>query len=165
MDEKIRFDYNPDSDTLKEVLKFVQQSIIKTNAVLVGGMAIDSALQLKGSKIYDPTINIPDYDFFHNDSVNIAYDLVKILMKMFPKTNVDVVRAVHTTTMRVRVNWYTVADITFIPKEIFDKLTTIEFKGMRIIHPNYSIMDQLDALSRPYINPPREVVNHRWEKD
>lgn len=165
MDEKIRFDYNPDSEKLKKALKFVQQYIIKTNAILVGGMALDSALQLKGSKIYDPKVTIPDYDFMHYDSVNISYDLVKILQKMFPDSNVDVVRAVHTTTMRVRVNWVVVADMTYLPKEIFDKINTLEFRGMRIIHPGYTMMDQLDALSRPYINPPREVINHRWEKD
>ena len=165
MDEKIRFDYNPDADKLKAALKFVQQYIIKTGAVLVGGMAIDSALQMKGTRIYDPEVTIPDYDFFHYDSVNSSYELVKILQKMFPDSNVDVVRAVHTTTMRVRLQWYVVADMTYIPKDIFDKLDTIEFKGLKIIHPSYSVMDQLDALSRPFINPPREVVNHRWEKD
>ena len=82
MDEKIRFDFNPDAAKLKEALKFVRQYIIKTNSILVGGMAIDSALQLKGTRIYDPEITIPDYDFMHHDSVNISYDLVKILMKM-----------------------------------------------------------------------------------
>lgn len=165
MDEKIRFDYNPDADKLKKALKFVQQYIIKTNSILVGGMALDSALQLKGSRIYDPEITIPDYDFMHHDSVNISYDLVKILTKMFPDENVDVVRAVHTTTMRVRLNWVVVADLTYVPKNIFDEIRIIEFKGMRVIHPSYTILDQLDALSRPYINPPREVVNHRWQKD
>jgi hypothetical protein len=165
MDEKIRFDFNPDAAKLKEALRFVQQYIIKTNSILVGGMALDSALQLKGSRIYDPEITIPDYDFMHHDSVNISYELVKLVQKMFHDSNVDVVRAVHTTTMRVRLNWVVIADITFVPKEIFDKIKIIEFKGMRIIHPSYSMMDQLDALSRPYINPPREVVNHRWEKD
>jgi hypothetical protein len=165
MDEKIRFDYNPDADKLKKALKFVQQYIIKTNAILVGGMALDSALQMKGSKIYDPATSIPDYDFFHQDSVNSSYELVKILKKMFPDSTVDVVRAVHTTTMRVRLQWVVVADMTYMPKSVFDKIKTLEFKGMKIIHPGYTIMDQLDALSRPYINPPREVVSHRWEKD
>jgi hypothetical protein len=165
MDEKIRFDFNPDAAKLKEALKFVRQYVIKTNSILVGGMALDSALQLKGTRIYDPEVTIPDYDFMHPDSVNISYDLVKIVQKMFQDSHVDVVRAVHTTTMRVRLNWVVIADITYVPKNIFDKIYIIEFKGMKIIHPSYTIMDQLDALSRPYINPPREVVTHRWKKD
>lgn len=165
MNEKIQFDHNPDVDKLKLALKFVQKYIIKTNSILVGGMSLDSALQLKGSKIYDPEITIPDYDFIHPDSVNISYDLVKIFKKMFIDTNIDVVRAIHTTTMRVRLNLVVVADISYMPKEIFNNIQTLEFKGMRIIHPSYTMMDQLDSLSRPYINPPREVINHRWEKD
>lgn len=164
MEEFIRYKFNPNNKELKEALKFVQQYIIKTNSILVGGMALDSALQLKGSRIYDPATTIPDYDFFHYDSVNNAYNLVELLTKR-GFTNVDVVRAVHTTTMRVRVNWVVVADMTYIPKELFDKISTLEFKGMRIIHPAYTMMDQLDSLSRPYINPPMEVASHRWSKD
>jgi hypothetical protein len=164
MDEKIRFEYNPNVSELKDALVEVYKYIIKTNSILVGGMALDSALQLKGDKIYDQRVTVPDYDFMNPDSVNISYDLVDVLHKK-GFSNVDVVKAVHTTTMRVRVNWYVVADITYIPKDIFDKISTLEFKGMRTIHPAYTMMDQLDSLSRPYVNPPLEVALGRWEKD
>jgi hypothetical protein len=73
--------------------------------------------------------------------------------------------------MRVRVNYTSVADITYLPIEIFNSLPILEFplkgtnKSLKFRHPHMQMIDQHRALSLPYENAPREVILHRWKKD
>ena len=144
-------------------LGLVKKYVIANKLIIVGGMAIDMALRLKGSKLYDDNV-LPDYDFYsakyHVDAYKIAETLNSAGLK-----NISVINANHTSTMRVRVNYTVVADVTYMPKTIFDKLPTLLYRDVRIIHPHYQLIDQHRALSLPYENPPWEVIIHRWKKD
>lgn len=160
----IRFNANPYSDILIDALSIVRKFIVHTESILVGGMSIDIALKQVGHQGIYSDNEIPDYDFLHHDSVNIAYDLAVLLINKNIK-NVNVISAIHTSTMKVRVATYTVADITYSSKEQFDKIKYIQYKGMKVAHPIYSIIDQMDALTHPYHYPPLESINYRLEKD
>lgn len=144
-------------------LGLVRKYIEEHNLILVGGAAIDFALRLKGTQIYADD-ELPDYDFYsteyHIDSYKIAEKLHKAGLK-----NISIINANHTSTMRVRVNYTVVADVTYMPKKIFDTLPTMRYRDLTIIHPHYQYIDQHRALSLPYENPPWEVISHRWKKD
>lgn len=159
----LRFNKNQQRDILLKALDHVRHFIIKRKLILVGGMSIDCNLRLKNMKLYDDD-QIPDYDFYSSENAEDAYLLGSELCTAgFPQ--IDVITAIHTTTMKVRVDGNVVADITYMPKKIFDTIRTHEFKGMRIIHPWYTMMDQWRSLSLPYENPPNEVITERWNKD
>ena len=49
-------------DNITDALTIVKQFIISNDLILVGGMAIDFALKLKGDQIYTDD-QLPDYDF------------------------------------------------------------------------------------------------------
>lgn len=158
----LRFLKNPLKSVLLEALEYVKHFLIKRNLILVGGMSIDCSLRLKNLKLYGDD-EIPDYDCY-SPMVSDAYLLASELCnKKFP--SVDVLSAIHTTTMRVRVDGNVVADITYMPPKLFEKLRTQEFQGLKIIHPFYNMMDQFRSLSCPYENPPNEVITERWNKD
>ena len=144
-------------------LGIVKKYIINHNLIIVGGMAIDMALRLKGSNLYENDA-LPDYDFYsceyHKDAYQIAEQLTQAGL-----SNISVINANHISTMRVRVNFTVVADVTYIPKNIFDKLPFIMYRGIKIIHPHYQMIDQHRSLSNPYENAPWEVITHRWKKD
>jgi hypothetical protein len=144
-------------------LGLVKKYIMDTGLIIVGGMAIDLALKLKGTKLYEDDV-LPDYDFYSPEYHKDAYKLAEKL-KQSGLDNISVVNANHISTMRVRVNYTVVADVTYIPKNIFDNLPFIMFRGIKIIHPHYQIIDQHRALSLPYENSPWEVILHRWKKD
>lgn len=144
-------------------LEIVKQFIIDRKLILVGGMAIDLALKLKGDRIYSDD-QLPDYDFYSPQHVDDAYKLSEILCTKGFK-NVSCIQAMHITTMRVRVNFETVADITYCPKSIFVKIPTLQYHDLKIVHPHYQMIDQHNALSIPFENPGREVIFHRWKKD
>lgn len=172
--EYIVFQHDPNKDMMLKTLEIVRDFIAEKKLVITGGMAIDFALKLKGSKLYDDN-TIPDYDFFSPEHSNDAFELGKILCEKIPglfpdnDANIDVIPATHVTTMRVRLNFISVADITYLPIQVFKNLPTLEFTidGKRILfrHPHMQMIDQHRALSLPYEHSPHEVILHRWTKD
>lgn len=161
--ELLRLNKSQDSQEILKALGIVHDYIIKNKLIVAGGMSIDCALRLKGLKLY-PDDALPDYDFFSPNHAANSYEVAQILCEN-GFTEVDVINATHVTTMRVRVCGVFVADITYIPNDVFKDIMTLEYKGMRVLHPYYIIMDQYDSLSNPYKNAPREVINQRWKKD
>lgn len=152
-------DYQYQNQALEIVLAFIK----KKKNILVGGQAIDYALRLKGESIYDEE-EIPDYDFYSTTPYQDAIELGNILCR-HNLPEISVIRAMHITTMRVRVNFYPVADITYCPPAVYEELQTLNYKGIRIIHPHVQMIDSHHSLSYPYENPSMEVIFHRWAKD
>jgi hypothetical protein len=144
----------------------VKDFAIRKGLIVYGGTAIDFALRLKGSKIYeDDTLAVPDLDFYSPDSIGDAYELTEILYNAgFVGTTAR--QAVFISTMHVDIgeNHY-VADFSYYPKKLFVNLPILEYEGMKIIHPDYQRIDIHSSLSFPYDNPPMEVIFHRWKKD
>ena len=62
-----------------------------------------------------------------------AYDLGEILCND-NFINVSVIPAYHPMTMRVRINFESVADITFCPKNIYDHIPYLTYKNIRFVY-------------------------------
>lgn len=150
-------------DKLSAGFKIVEDYIKQHKLILVGGMAIDYALKLKGSKLYEEN-TLPDYDCFSVDFYKDAYKLGKILCES-KLTGIDAIGARHLTTFKVRLEFEPMADITYISKNIYDKLPTLNYNGYVIIHPWYQMINQHHALCNPFRNAPTEVFAQRWKKD
>ena len=162
--EYLVFQKNIQKNNLVKALDIVKQYIIDKKLILTGGMAIDLALKKKGSQLYDEN-TIPDYDFYSFNFQNDAYEIGKLLC-LSDLPNISVINATHITTMRVRVDFEAVADITYIPKNIYDKIPTIKNKdGILFEHPHYKMINMHKALSYPYANHPNDVILQRYEKD
>lgn len=159
-------EYKDKNNYFKKELRFcydvVESFIRRQNRVLVGGMAIDMALKLKGSKLYN--VEKIDYDFlspeFHRDAYAIANELAEKF------DNIDAIGALHVSTMRVRYKFMPVADITYQSPNLFDKLLTLDYDGFRIVHPKVQFIDQLISVSNMLDNPPMEAFfSDRLTKD
>lgn len=154
---------NTDAPAADRALDVVRRFIVERGLILYGGQAIDFALRLKGSGIYPPH-QTPDYDFFSPRSVDDAYELAdRLVAAGFP--NVGAIPAIHVQTMRVVTDFIYVADISYAPPEVFDRLPTVSYAGMRVLHPDYQRTDMHLALCFPFNNPPREDIFHRYAKD
>lgn len=154
-----------DGPMLDRALELVRKFVAARRLILFGGLAIDFALRLRGAAIY-PDDERPDYDMLSPTSVRDAYDLADELHRAgFP--NVGAIRAMHTQTMRVRVDFRAVADVGYMPPDVYARLsaTALEFRGLRSVHPDYQRIDMHRALCYPFNNAPTEDVFHRWRKD
>jgi len=156
-------EHNIDKDLISKALNVVKQYIIDNQLIIFGGLAIDYALRLYGSSIYMDE-ELPDYDCLSNTNVDDAYNLGEILNNLGFE-NVKVIRAKHPETMRVRVNLITVADISYSPLKFYTSYKTLNYKQMRILHPDIQRMDMHLGYCNPFNNAPMEDIFNRWEKD
>jgi hypothetical protein len=163
--EKLVFDTYKNKDSVVAALRVVRAFIIEKKLLLTGGMAIDMALKHTGSDGIYADETLPDYDFFSPEFHTHAYELgQKLCAAGMP--NVSIINAVHVLTMRVRVNFDVVADITYMDPKIFSKIGRIVVAdGVNVVHPYFIMSTQCISLSSPYSGYPREAIMQRWEKD
>jgi len=154
---------SPIYPNIKNALAVVQDFIKSKNRVLYGGMAIDFALKKSGHKgLYGPEV-IPDYDFMSPDFFQDSIELADIFHKAGFES-ISAINARHVNTRRVRISFIPVADISYMPHEIYKNLPTLEYEGMRFVHPDFQRMDLHRELSYPFEGSPLEVVHFRTRK-
>lgn len=152
-----------DGPMIDRALALVREFIVERERIAYGGFAIDCALRLRGARLY-PDNKRPDYDFLSPDSVGDAYDLAdRLVAAGFP--HVSAFRGIHLQTMRVWVSFVPVADLGYAPRAVFDRVPTLDYQGVRVVHPHWQRMDQHLAFCFPFGGCPREDVFHRWKKD
>lgn len=164
-----------DGGTIDRALEVVRSFIAERGLVLYGGLEVDYALRLRGDQIY-PDGERPDFDVLSSRSVDDAYDLAEKLHGLGFK-HVTAVRALHVQTMRVRVDFVVVADISYAPASILAAIPRLTYPVascalragqspcIEMIHPHWQFMDQHQAFCYPFRNPPLEPVFHRFGKD
>lgn len=125
--------------------RLTEEYVSKHKLILTGGMAIDLALREKGDNIYEDDA-IPDYDIISDQNLHHAHELAKIMCKEgIP--DVNVINAVHITTVRVRVKNIVFLDATYIPTSCFVKIPYMDVGHLRVVHPHYQFIDQRLSLS------------------
>jgi len=160
--EYILFQNNTYKEIIIGALDVVKEFLIEKKRLLTGGMTLDYSLKLKGDRLYDDS-TLPDYDFFSPEFHKDAYDLAKKLEEKGFK-EIAVINALHVSTMKVRVYFTSVADITYIPQSIYDKIPRLVYGKIHLVHPHYQVLQQHHALSLGYKDPPLETINFRWKK-
>jgi len=146
------------SNDIKKIINIVEEFIKNKSLICYGGTAINNILP-KEDQFYNKDIEIPDYDFFTIDALNDAKELANIYYKKGFK-DVEAKSGQHFGTYKVFVNYIPVADITSIPKGIFNsiKKDAIKVDGILYTPPNYLRMSMYLELSRPAGDI------SRWEK-
>lgn len=131
--------------TIERALAITAEYVATHKLILTGGTAIDMALRSKGSSIYDEDA-LPDYDIISDHNLNHATALAEILCNEGIK-DINVINAIHITTVRVRVKNVTLLDATYLPPNLMHRVPYIDIGQFRIVHPDYQKIDQRLSLS------------------
>lgn len=184
-DDDMLFSYHAITP-LVDIFKTVSEFGRTRKRIFTGGMAIDLALKSVGSYIYD-NFDI-DFDFFSPEFHKDAFDLANIIAQNRDPRNINAIVAMHISTMRVRYRWNAVADITYVPPSIYEKIPvlSIDLQKIRkneptglvepdkkskqslpylVVHPAFQMIDQHISLSQPYANEPMVNIMGRCKKD
>lgn len=142
----------------KTALSIVREFIETHKVLCYGGTAINNLLP-KEDQFYDPSKDVPDYDFFSETPQAHAVKLADQLAKEGFKS-VEVKPGVHIGTFKVFCDFTGVADISHLDSPIFKKLweSSITKYGIHYVPPNFLRMSMYLELSRP-----RGDVS-RWKK-
>lgn len=134
---------------IQKMIEIVEEFLRIKKLICYGGTAINNILP-KQSQFYNKEVEIPDYDFFSNNSLNDAKELADMYFKK-GYTIVQASSGLHHGTYKVFVNYIPIADITHIPKPLYEaiKKEAIKVAGILYTPPNYLRMSMYLELSRP----------------
>jgi hypothetical protein len=146
------------SDEVQKIIKIVEDFIKQKSLICYGGTAINNILP-EEDQFYNKDVEVPDYDFFTPNALHDAKELADIYFKQ-GFTDVEAKSGQHHGTFKVFVNYMPIADLTHIPKEIFNalKMDSIRVAGILYAPPNFLRMSMYLELSRPAGD------TSRWEK-
>ena len=146
------------SPEIKRIIGIVENFLRQKQLICYGGTAINNILP-KQDQFYNKDVEIPDYDFYSWNALANAKELVDIYIKE-GFVEVEAKSGQHHGTYKVYVNFIPVADISYIPKELFNaiKKEAIRVAGIMYAPPNLLRMGMYLELSRP------DGDVSRWEK-
>ena len=146
------------NDETRKIIDIVEKFIIRKKLLCYGGTAINNVLP-HDAQFYDYSMEIPDYDFYSNNSLNDAIELADIYFKNGFK-DVEAKSGKHKGTFKVFVNFIPIADITYMNKVLFNNLLrdSIVKNGIHYVPVNFLRMGVYLELSRP------KGDISRWEK-
>ena len=146
------------SDDVQKIIDIVEEFIRRKKLICYGGTAINNILP-EEDRFYNKDVEVPDYDFFSQNALSEAKELADIYYKK-GFLDVEAKSGQHHGTYKVFVNYMAVADITAIPKEIYNALKddAISVDGILYAPPNFLRMSMYLELSRPAGD------TSRWEK-
>jgi hypothetical protein len=146
------------SPEIKKIIGIVESFLRKKQLICYGGVAINSILP-KQDQFYNYDVEIPDYDFFSPNALNDAKELADIYSSSGFQ-EVEAKSGQHHGTYKVFVNFIPVADLTYIPKDLFNsiKRESIKIAGILYSPANLLRMNMYLELSRPAGDL------SRWEK-
>ena len=146
------------SPEIKRIIGIVETFLRQKQLICFGGTAINNILP-KQDQFYNKDVEIPDYDFYSSNALTNAKELVDIYIKE-GFAEVEAKSGQHHGTYKVYVNFIPVADISYIPKELFNaiKKEAIRVAGILYAPPNLLRMGMYLELSRP------DGDVSRWEK-
>ena len=138
--------------TLSEIQQINQDiyKFIKDNKLIIyGGYAQNYLIKKKEPKdAFYNDLNMADVEFYHYDPIGIGIELAKLLYTKGYKY-VDFSEGVHEETYNIFVNFQGLADISYMPKYIYDNCPTIDFDGFRFTHPHFMMVDAFRQYSDP----------------
>lgn len=146
------------SEDVQKIIDIVEEFIKRKKLICYGGTAINNILP-EEDRFYNKEVEVPDYDFFSQNALSDAKELADIYFKK-GFIDVEAKSGQHHGTYKVYVNYMAVADITYLPKQIFMaiKSDAISVGGIMYAPPNFLRMSMYLELSRPAGDI------SRWEK-
>lgn len=141
-----------------KIVEIMENFLKSSGRVVYGGAAINAYLSPK-SKFYDPRLYLPDYDFMTPDPLQDCADLITIFQGEGFQ-DVEAKLGIHEGTYKIFVNYRPAADITYMPRLLYDRTLADSsiIDEIRYASPDFLRMNIYVELSRPAGNV------SRWEK-
>tara|TARA_Y100000992_G_scaffold302656_3_gene278039 strand:- start:2311 stop:3636 length:1326 start_codon:yes stop_codon:yes gene_type:complete len=146
------------SKDVKIIIQILENFLRKHKTLCYGGTAVNNILP-EQYRFYNRNVEIPDYDFFSPNALNLSKELADIYYKNGYE-EVEAKAGIHEGTYKVYVNFMPIADITELNSELFNNLykKSIKINSISYCPPDFLRMAMYLELSRPMGDV------SRWEK-
>lgn len=149
----------PTKKELMEVNKVVMDFIKENKRKIYGGFAQNKLIRHKNPKdAFYPEDIVPDIDFYSPDPI---VDMKELSNRLYNKgfKFVEGAEAQHRETYKIRVNYMDAADISYVPKNIYNRIPYIEINGIHYVHPSFIMIDIYRMFTEPFFS-----ADFRWIK-
>jgi len=141
-----------------EAINMVLDYLKEKRRKIYGGYAQNILVKNKNPKdaFYEDDV-IPDVDFYSPDPIIDLKNIANILHdKGFPYVLAQ--EALHKETYKVKADYMDVCDITYVPRNIYNRIPYIELNGFIYAHPRFIMLDMYRMFSEPMFSL------FRWKK-
>ena len=145
--------FDPTKKDIEYYQSLIMNYIKKNKRKMYGGTALNEIIkfQNKNDVFYDPEIDLADYDIYSPDPINDICNICDLLADKDIK-NVEGKEAVHINTYSIFVNGYNVLDVSYVPRNIYNKIPFKEIKDVIYVHPCFSRIDTFRMFTDPLIS-------------
>ena len=143
--------FEPTKKEIMEANEIVMEFIKTHKRKIYGGYAQNKVIVSKNKNdgFYDED-DIPDIDVYSSEPIKDLVELCNILKSKGFK-NVMGQEALHKETYKIFVNQANVIDLSYVPRNIYNKIPFIELNGINYVHPSFVYIDIYRMLTDPYL--------------
>ncbi len=141
--------FKPSVDIKLKIHDLILAYIRDNKRKIYGGYAINKLLQTKGVPSIYKEYEIPDIDFYSPDPNHDVIKLCNSLVDTFTDLKVSAREAKHPNTYSIFVNFELYCDITYMPKNVYNKLPFVTIDNIIYTHPNFILIDCLKIMTDP----------------
>lgn len=144
----------------KRMEELVFDFLRKMKRKIYGGYAINRYIIEKNPEdgFYDLDNEIADIDFYSPDPIVDSIQIADLFLEKGFQ-NIKASEASHKETYTVFVEYIKVCDISYVPKNIYNRMPYFEIKGLNYVNPQFIMIDMLRIMTDPLTSG-----SFRWEK-
>jgi hypothetical protein len=132
-----------------EIINYILEYIKNNKNIIYGGYAQNKLISVKNiNDVFYKNFDTPDIEFYSYEPIK---DTVKLSDFLYNKKCkfVRTQQGLHEGTYKIFVNFENYCDISYLPKNIFNKLHYIEIDNIRYTHPYYMYIDFYRIFTDP----------------
>jgi hypothetical protein len=150
-DEQRYIKVKPTRSEMWDIIYTVRDYVIKKKRKIYGGFALNKLIESKdpNDKFYDDdNIESWDIDFYSPDPINDAVEIANILYDKGYRF-VSAGEAQHEETYTVFAETIPCADISYVPRNIYNKMPFKEINGLYLTGPHFMMIDYFRVITDP----------------
>lgn len=162
---KVDLDLEVSDETKKTITDIILSYAKEKKRKLYGGYALDLLIRdasRNKDKIYEDNV-IADIDMYSPEPIE---DMIAIANILFEKgyRETESKEAMHRETYSIRVSGILYCDLSYVSKNIYNKMPYKEINGLHIIHPHFMTIDYLRMLTDPLTSYWRMMEKPSFER-
>ncbi len=148
----------PTKDKIMGAINIVLEYVKENKRIIYGGTAQNMLVKIKNKDdAFYGDYEVPDIDFYSYEPV---IDVKKICNRLHDAGFKEIAgqEAQHDETYTIFAEYKPVADITYVPKYIYDNIPNVTINGIKYANHSFVMIDLFRMLIEPLFS------NQRWTK-
>lgn len=144
--------FGPSLDEMKAIQKIITNFVKKNKRKIYGGFALNMMVEDKDKNdAFYGDDKVADVDFYSFEPI---IDVMKLCNELHAAGYKSVMgrEAMHQETYSIEVNRVVYCDLTYVPRNVYNRMPYKEIGGFMCIHPYFMTIDYLRMFTDPLLS-------------